>query len=308
MKTKTNIPLTVPKIKRKEFLKNFALATKGTDNLFLFAGDQKVEHLNNDFVGVDIPIEVADPEHYFKIASGGEIGVFATQLGLLSKYAGDYRDVNYLVKLNSKTNIVPKKDEDPYSALWTDVDQVVALKEENNLNIVGVGFTLYLGSEYESEMLRAVANQIYKAHRAGLLFVLWIYPRGKAVKNEKDLHLIAGAAGVATCLGADFVKLNFPYVKGKKIDKDTLKKYQEVTVAAGKRTGVLCVGGSKQKEKVLLEDIEQQIKVSGTRGVAIGRNVYQRELSEAVKMTKAVSAICYHGKSAEEAYQIFKMK
>ena len=40
--------------------------------------------------------------------------------------------------------------------------------------------------------------------------MLWIYPRGKAVTAEKDPDLIAGAAGVALCLGADFVKVNPP--------------------------------------------------------------------------------------------------
>ena len=40
--------------------------------------------------------------------------------------------------------------------------------------------------------------------------MLWIYPRGKAVADEKDAHLIAGAAGAAACLGADFVKCNPP--------------------------------------------------------------------------------------------------
>ena len=43
-----------------------------------------------------------------------------------------------------------------------------------------------------------------------LSLVLWIYPRGKAVPDEKDPDLIAGAAGVALCLGADFVKVNPP--------------------------------------------------------------------------------------------------
>ena len=32
----------------------------------------------------------------------------------------------------------------------------------------------------------------------------------KQVFREKEAHLIAGAAGVAACLGADFVKLHPP--------------------------------------------------------------------------------------------------
>jgi len=33
----------------EEFLKSFNEATKNTGNLMLFAGDQKIEHLNKDF-------------------------------------------------------------------------------------------------------------------------------------------------------------------------------------------------------------------------------------------------------------------
>jgi len=72
----------------------------------LFAGDQKVEHLNDDFYGEEVPEGDADPEHLFKIASQAKIGVFATQLGLIARYGMDYKNVPYLVKVNSKTNLV----------------------------------------------------------------------------------------------------------------------------------------------------------------------------------------------------------
>ncbi len=59
-------------------------------------------------------------------------------------------------------------------------------------------------------MMTEAGQLIADAHANGLLVVLWIYPRGKAVADEKDAHLIAGAAGTAACLGADFVKCNPP--------------------------------------------------------------------------------------------------
>jgi DhnA family fructose-bisphosphate aldolase class Ia len=68
----------------------------------------------------------------------------------------------------------------------------------SNLDILGLGYTIYLGSENEGEMLAQAAQLVFQAHQAGLVTVLWIYPRGKAVKDEKDPHLIAGAAGNAT--------------------------------------------------------------------------------------------------------------
>jgi len=57
----------------------------------LFAGDQKVEHLNDDFFGEGISGDDADAEHMFRIASRGRVGIFATQLGLVARYGNDYR-------------------------------------------------------------------------------------------------------------------------------------------------------------------------------------------------------------------------
>ncbi len=286
------LPADVPTKKEKEFLKNFKKATGGSGRLMLFAGDQKVEHLNNDFYGENIPAEDNDPEHLFKIASKANIGVFATQFGLISKYARDYKNIPYLVKLNSKTNIIPYDDKDPYSQEWLSVEDIVDFKITSGLKILGVGYTLYLGSEYEHEMLTEAANIVHKAHKNGLLAVLWIYPKGKYVKNEHDGHLIAGAAGVGASLGADFIKLKVPYKNG----KFDAKALQEVTTAAG-RAGVLCEGGNKIDEKIFLKELYEQIHVGKSRGNGTGRNIHQRELKEAIKMANAIYDVTVNGKN-----------
>ena len=283
MNLKKYIPADVPAKKEKEFLKNFKKATGGSGRLMLFAGDQKVEHLNNDFLGKGIPLEDNDPEHLFKIASKAKIGVFATQFGLICRYARDYKDIPYLVKLNSKTNLIPYSDKDPYSKQWLSVKDIVEFKKRSGLKIMGVGYTVYLGSEYEHEMLREAANIVHQAHQNGLLAVLWIYPKGNYVKDEHDGHLIAGAAGVGACLGADFIKLKVPYKNGK-LDTKALK---EVTTAAG-RSGVLCEGGSKIDEKEFLKELYEQIHKGGSRGNGTGRNIHQRELKDAIKMANAI--------------------
>ena len=144
----------------------------------------------------------------FKIASQAKIGVFASQLGLIARYGADYKNIPYLVKINSKSNIIGTSQADPISSTWFDIEQVVEFKENSGLNIMGIGYTVYLGSEYEAQMLTEAAQAIYEAHQYGLLSVVWCYPRGKGVKDEKDSHLIAGAAGTAATLGTDFVKVN----------------------------------------------------------------------------------------------------
>jgi len=277
--------------------------TKGSGRLMLFAGDQKVEHLNDDFYGEGVPEDDTDPEHLFKIASKAKIGVFAAQLGLIARYGMDYKDVPYLVKVNSKTNLVETSQADPFSNLWYDIDQVVKFKENSGLSILGVGYTIYLGSEFEAEMLVQAAQVIYDAHQHGMLSVLWIYPRGTAVKDEKDPHLIAGATGVGACLGTDFVKVNYPKKEGAK----SAEIFKEAIKAAG-RTRVVCAGGTSDEGEAFLKKLYEQIHISGAMGNATGRNVHQKPLDEAIRMCNAVYAITVEDASVEKALKIYKGK
>ena len=295
------VPLDVPPNMRAEYAKNFIAATRGTGRLMLFAGDQKVEHLNDDFSGAGIAADDNDPEHMFRIASKGTIGVFAVQLGLVARYGADYPNVQYLVKLNSKTHLVKAEQQDPYSSQMTSVQQVVEFKRNSGLKVLVVGYTVYLGSEYEHKMLRQAMEIIRDAHANGLLVVLWIYPRGKAVKDEKDPHLVAGATGVGATLGSDFVKVNYP----KKEGADSAQIFKEAVVAAG-RTRVVCAGGSSTDSAKFLKQLHEQIHVSGASGNATGRNIHQKPLEEAVGMCNAISAITLGNKSVEEALKELK--
>lgn len=290
------VPGDVPQGMREQYISNYLAATRESGRLMLFAGDQKVEHLNDDFYGKGIHPDDNDPEHLFRIASQGKIGIFATQLGLIARYGMDYPEVRYLVKLNSKTHLVKTAQRDPLSQQWFDIEQVVAFQKSSSLNIVGVGYTIYLGSEYEASMLQQAAQIVYQAHQHGLITVLWIYPRGKAVKDEKDPHLIAGATGVAASIGTDFVKVNYP----KKTGLESKEIFKEAVRAAG-RTKVVCAGGSSVDIKTFLQTLHDQINVSGAAGNATGRNIHQKSLDEAIRMCNAIYAITVEGASLEEA-------
>jgi len=298
------VPLDVPGECRSLFIDNYNNITRGSGRLMLFAGDQKAEHLNDDFFGAGIDLEDNDPEHLFSIASQAKIGVFAAQLGLIARYGMDYPKVPYLVKLNSKTNLVKTAQAEPGSSLWIDVNQVVDFEERSGLNILGVGYTIYLGSEHESEMLREAAQLVYQAHSNGLVTVLWIYPRGKAVKDERDPHLIAGAAGVAAALGSDFVKVNYPKKVGL-TSIEAAESFREAVQAAG-RTKVVCAGGESTDPKEFLQRLHDQIHISGAAGNATGRNIHQKPLSEAVRLCNAIYAVTVEDASVEKAYRIYR--
>ena len=293
------MPLDVPPAERREFMDNYSSLTGGKGRLMLFAGDQKVEHLNDDFHGEGISEEDGGPEHLFRIADRARIGAFATQFGLVARYAMDHPDVPYIVQLNSKTHLVRTEQAEPLSLQWMEVDQVAELKAENGLRIMGVGYTVYLGSEHEAVMLREAAQLVRRAHRHGLVTILWMYPRGKGVADEKDPHLIAGAAGVGAALGADFVKVNYP--RG----EDAAERLREAVRAAG-RTGLICSGGERMGVEAFLQRLHDQVHISGAVGNATGRNVHQKSLDEAVRFCNAVYAVTVDDATAEEAMRIYR--
>ena len=102
--TEIKIPLSVPSAKKSEYRRNYELLTNHSGKLLLLAGDQKIEHLNDDFFGSGIAPADNNPEHLFKIAQGVKGAVLATQLGLIARYGANYRSIPYVLKLNGKTN------------------------------------------------------------------------------------------------------------------------------------------------------------------------------------------------------------
>lgn len=284
------IPADIPKKLHEKFKENYTAITRDTDKLMLFAGDQKIEHMN--------PIH---PKELFAIANKTSIGVFATHLGLIARYGTEHKKVNYLVKLNAKTNLTNKIKHDPISLqLWT-VKDVIDLQKSSELKIRGVGYTIYLGSEYEAQMLKEAAHIIQEAHKHGLVTILWIYPRGKAVKEETHIDGIAGAAGVANSLGSDFVKLKAP-----ETTTDSKEKLLNSVIQSAGNTKVICAGGTKKNPEEFLKELHAQLTVGGTAGSAVGRNIYQHGFKKGCKIAEAISALIYKKCTLEYALSLIK--
>lgn len=295
------VPADVPSRARKTFIHNYNAITHSTDRLLLFACDQKIEHLDLDFEGSNIHPDARDPEHIFQIASSAPIGALALHLGIIARYGAAYTSINYIAKLNGKTNLVPTTQQEPLSnQLWS-VQDVIDLKKNSKLNICGVGYTIYLGSEYEHIMLTQAAQIIRQAHEHGLVAIIWIYPRGKAIKHDTDPVLLAGATGVATSLGADFVKIKPPESTKKNTSAEQLKR---AVIAAG-NAKVICSGGEKIDVASFLSDLHEQLHIAKTNGCATGRNIFQRSRKDACAFVQALAALVYDNCSVKDALKTY---
>lgn len=287
--SKIHIPADVAEQSIDEYTNNYLAITRNSDRLFLFSCDQKIEHLNKDFYGLEIDHQDNDPEHLFKIAQQGDVGAFATHLGLIAHYGKQYPTINYIIKMNGKTDLIPYSQRDPMSHTFLNIDQIIEFKQRSKLPIRGVGYTVYLGSEFESEMLAQAAQIIYEAHNHGLITILWMYPRGKIIKNERSGDLIAGAAGVAVSLGADFAKINPPEASHSK----TTEEWLAIAAQAAGKTKLIVSGGSKKNESAFLSELSQVLQSGSIAGTATGRNIHQRSLSDAIALTRSISKIVY---------------
>jgi len=216
------------------------------------AYDQGIEHGPTDFNDKNV-----DPKYIINIAEKGKFTGLIFQKGIAEKYNSEIKKskVPLIVKLNGKTNLVKGE---PVSSAICSVEEAVGL------GAVAVGYTIYIGSEFEEEMLSEAGEIIEEAHERGLAVVVWIYPRGKSVKGKKKRDLMAYAARVGLEIGADVVKLQST---GKKED------IKWAVESAGK-CKVVVAGGVKRKEGELLKGIKEVVSV-GCSGVAIGRNVWQ---------------------------------
>jgi len=231
------------------------------------AYDQGMEHGPTDFNDLNV-----DPLFIIAVAKRGKFSGVIFQKGIAEKYQDEIRDsgVPLIVKLNGKTNLVKGE---PVSRAICSVDE--ALK----LGAVGVGYTIYIGSEFEEEMLSEAGEIIEEAHGRGLPVVVWIYPRGAGVKGKKERDLMAYAARVGLEIGADVVKLH----------STGLRKDVSWAVESAGKCKVVVAGGAKKAVGDLVKEVSMSVK-AGCVGVAIGRNVWQakKPLEVASKLRKVI--------------------
>ncbi|MFB6246451.1 MAG: class I fructose-bisphosphate aldolase [Candidatus Pacearchaeota archaeon] len=230
----------------------------------ILAYDQGMEHGPEE----DFNEKNVSPSYIIDIAKKARPTAIALGKGIAEKYKKEIRKskIPLIVKLNGKTSLY---NGEPISRPTGTVEE--ALK----LNAKAVGYTIYIGSQHESEMFRDFSRIQKKAHENNLPVVLWVYPRGKAVKNEKSRKNLSYASRVGLELGADIVKVKY---NGKPKDLEWVSK------AAGK-TKVVIAGGTKSKEKEFLNQVEAITK-SGAIGMAIGRNIWQNK--DPVKITEKI--------------------
>jgi len=156
--------------------------TKKGKALFL-AYDQGLEH----GPGSDFNDKNVDPLYILDIAKKGKFNAVVFHKGIAEKYRKEIKKsgVPLIIKLNGKTKLFKGS---PVAR------PTGTVKEAIKLGANAIGYTVYIGSKYESEMFEDFGKIEEEAHAAGLPVILWVYPRGKDIKNDVSRENMAYAA------------------------------------------------------------------------------------------------------------------
>jgi class I fructose-bisphosphate aldolase len=244
-----------------------------------------------------------DPHYLYELAIEAGLSAYAAPLGSIEvgadKYAGQ---VPLILKMNSANSL----------AGGSRFDQAVtaSVKDALRLGCVGVGFTIYPGSEACFDQMEELRDITREAKAAGLLVVTWSYPRGGKVSKDGEtaLDIVAYAAHMAALMGSHIIKVKPPKAA---IDLDAAKPvYEKAEVPmstlkdriahimqatfGGKRVVVFSGGEAKGTDDILKEIAE--IRDGGGHGSIIGRNSFQRQREDALDLLDKVVNI-YLGKA-----------
>lgn len=273
----------------------------GTGKMIILPVDQGVEHGPGRSFAAN-PVAY-DPLYHFQLAIDAGLNGYASLLGFLEAGAAEFAgQIPLILKANCHDVLHPEKD--PMGA------QTASVADALRLGCVGIGYTIYPGTidrRFQYEQLREL---IEEAKAAGLVVVVWAYPRGGGLSKEGEtaLDVIAYAAQIAAQLGAHIIKTKLPSAhlelpeakkvyEEQKIPRATMKERvaHVMQSAFNGRRIVIFSGGAKEEDKMLFEDA-RAIRDGGGFGSIIGRNTFQRERSSALKLLDQLIQI-YSGKA-----------
>ncbi len=234
-----------------------------------------------------------DPHYHYQLAIDAGLNAFAAPLGLLEAGADTFAgQIPTILKVNSANSHATARDQ----ALTGGVEDAL------RLGCAAIGFTMYPGSDDQYEMIEEITELAAEAKSVGLAVVVWSYPRGGQLSKagETAIDVCAYAAHMAALLGAHIIKVKPPtdfieqdearkVYEAQKIDISTLTariKHVMQSSFNGRRL-VVFSGGAAKDEAGLLDEI-RQLREGGASGSIIGRNSFQRERNDALRLLDAI--------------------
>ncbi len=278
----------------------------GTGYLSLLPVDQGIEHSGGSAFGPNPAL--FDPEAIVELAIAGGCNGVTSTYGVLGAVARKYaHKIPFIVKLNHNELLTYPNTFD--QRMFASVTQAF------EMGAVGVGATIYFGSDNSDRQIEEISAAFAHAHELGMFTVLWCYLRNNGFKVDgTDYHTAADLTGQANHLGvtigADIIKQKQPETNGGykavKFGKTSdavydqlttdnpidLTRYQVINCYMG-RAPLINSGGASSGANDLQQAVRTAVinKRAGGAGLISGRKAFQRPLKEGVELLNAIQDV-----------------
>ncbi|MDA8316034.1 MAG: class I fructose-bisphosphate aldolase [Actinomycetota bacterium] len=278
----------------------------GTGYLSILPVDQGIEHSAGASFAKNP--KYFDPANLCELALAGECSAIATTLGVLGAVSRRYvHRIPFIVKLNHNDFL-------HYPNTY---DQVLfaSARQAFELGALGVGATVYFGSDLADRQIREASEAFAEAHELGMFTVLWCYLRNPAfttdgVNYEVSADLTGQANHIGVTIEADIIKQKQPENNGgynvlhfgrtdplvydqlttdHPIDRT---RWQVVNCYAG-RIGLINSGGESHGASDLAQAVRTAVvnKRAGGQGLIVGRKSFQRPMDEGAALIHAIQDV-----------------
>ncbi|MHC4959704.1 MAG: class I fructose-bisphosphate aldolase [Planctomycetota bacterium] len=278
----------------------------GTGYVSILPVDQGIEHSGGASFAPN-PIYF-DPQNICELAIEGGCNAVASTLGVLGSVARPYAHrIPFILKFNHNELMT-------YPSTF---DQVIfgSIEQAFEMGCVGVGATIYWGSDEAGRQLQEVSMAFEKAHELGMFTVLWCYLRNPLFKQDgTDYHDAADVTAQANHLGvtlqADIIKQKLPTKNGgfnaikglgkthgkvySELSSDhpiDLCRYQVVNCYMG-RAGLINSGGASGDNDLQQAAVTAVVnKRAGGCGLISGRKAFQKPMKDGVQILNTIQDV-----------------
>ena len=237
-----------------------------------------------------------DPSYHFRLAIESGCNAYAAPLGSLEACAREFAgEIPLILKINNSDSLYKPKA-DPISAMTSGIDDAL------RLGCVGIGYTIYPGSSERNLQYEELRAATAEAKKAGLVVVVWSYPRGEGLskQGETAIDVISYGAQIAAQLGAHIIKVKPPTShveqpeaqkvfkeQGIKVEKMSDRARHVIESSFNGRRIVIFSGGESKSTEDLLNEVKELAR-GGAFGSIMGRNAFQRSKKEAITLLQNV--------------------
>ena len=278
----------------------------GTGFLSILPVDQGIEHSASASFAINP--SYFDPENIIKLGIDGGCNAVVSTLGVIGSISRRYaRKIPLIVKINHNELLATPNISD--QTLWANVDQAW------DMGAVGIGATVYFGSQNCRRQIQEISEAFKYAHELGLVCILWTYLRNpkEFIKDGKDYHTANDLQSQANYLGvtieADIIKqklsttsrgfLDLNFGRTDKLVYDKLatdhpiewNRYQVANCYMG-RIGLINSGGASGSNDYF-DAVSAAVinKRSGGTGLILGRKAFKKPTPEGIKILNAVQDV-----------------